>query len=224
MEKDKKDDDNESDGEEENGNDSSAIFTPSPKKRKTGVVNGTSGIPIVTLPCKVRVSSGLANIKQARGNNDQMEASVQIIDFPASEGPSLLEVTRSSSHPSASTSPIFTAVVGLRLAFSLPPELDGGRTLHVFLFPYSSSIPDGANPEDCPEVENEIQMYQIELCSLAAANRLYRCLLLRLSRFFMENEQSSTLESHSRKRKLSDHNAGKILVFVFSILLHIFPA
>uniref|UniRef100_A0A5K3EZR9 RanBD1 domain-containing protein n=1 Tax=Mesocestoides corti TaxID=53468 RepID=A0A5K3EZR9_MESCO len=141
---------------------------------------------VLSLPCqRVRLydaSNDLLEDVEAQG------VSVQITDYPPN-GPAVLEVTA----PNGAGESLLTVAVGLRLAFCQI----GDAEVHVFVV---------AASEDQTEQEGSLKKScHIQLASSSDADRLYRSLLLRVNRLFMESsgllkepEESSRSQSGDR--------------------------
>lgn len=132
---------------------------------------------VLSLPCR-RVRLFDATTSEETTNDDSSTttttittSSVLLTDYPP-DGPSILEVTSS-----VESQPFLTIAVGYRLAFCLV----GDAAVQLLV------IESGRGGRAGGAVGDVEKSCRIELESQAAADRLYRSLLLRVNRLFMES-------------------------------------
>ncbi|KAL5969839.1 Ran-binding protein 3 [Taenia solium] len=135
-------------------------------------------VTAMSFPCRrVRLyaASGVLTEEVGLEDEDGEMAVVNITDFPQS-GASVLEV----NVPGRGSGSLLTAAVGSRLAFCRL----GDSEVHFFCTAEASN--DAAEGEDVTDVARLDKSCRLQLASASEAERLYRSILLRVVRLFME--------------------------------------
>ncbi|VDK33761.1 unnamed protein product [Taenia asiatica] len=132
----------------------------------------------ISFPCRhVRLyaASGALTEEVGLEDEDGEMAVVNITDFPQS-GASVLEV----NVPGRGSGSLLTAAIGPRLAFCRL----GDSEVHFFCTTEASD--DAVEGEDVTDVARLDKSCRLQLASASEAERLYRSILLRVVRLFME--------------------------------------
>nr|VZI12831.1 unnamed protein product [Spirometra erinaceieuropaei] len=151
------------------------------------LINGTpsagSSIPVLNLKC-------LALVCDDPGSST-VSACVSITDY-ANGNQSVFEIRPSTDSADTSAASLLTVTVGFRLAFCFSDE----RSLRLFVTAPTTTASDlsaaAGNAEGPLEQSSlpRVNSFVVRLDTRQEAERLFRCLLLRINRLFMENQSA----------------------------------